>query len=54
LIESPQQWRHVYYRIASTSTSNLPEAADRVLDDVAEPLAACALPELPSDVAGRR
>jgi ArsR family transcriptional regulator, cadmium/lead-responsive transcriptional repressor len=46
LVESRQQWRHVHYRIASTSTSSLLEAADRVLDDVAAAMAACALPEM--------
>jgi ArsR family transcriptional regulator, cadmium/lead-responsive transcriptional repressor len=50
LVESRQEWRHVYYRIASASTHNLLEAADRVLDNVAECMAACALPEMPSDV----
>jgi DNA-binding transcriptional ArsR family regulator len=54
LIESRQEWRHVYYRIASAATSNLLEAADRVLDEVAESMAACALPEMPLEVAGRR
>jgi len=54
LLESRQEWRHVYYRIASTSTSSLLEAADRVLDDVAQCMAACALPEMPSDGAARR
>jgi ArsR family transcriptional regulator, cadmium/lead-responsive transcriptional repressor len=54
LVESRQEWRNVYYRIASSSTSSLLEAADRVLDDVAESMAACALPERPSDGVGRR
>ena len=54
LIESRQEWRHVYYRIASTATSSLLEAADRVLGDVAASMAACALPEMPSRDAVRR
>jgi ArsR family transcriptional regulator, cadmium/lead-responsive transcriptional repressor len=54
LVESRQEWRHVYYRIASTSTSSLLEAADRVLEEVAESMAACALPEMPTHVADRR
>jgi ArsR family transcriptional regulator, cadmium/lead-responsive transcriptional repressor len=49
LVESRQQWRNVYYRIARTSTTGLLEAADRVLEDVAESMAACALPEMPTD-----
>jgi ArsR family transcriptional regulator, cadmium/lead-responsive transcriptional repressor len=48
LVESRQEWRHVHYRIASTSMSMLLEAADRVLDDVAAAMAACALPEMPT------
>jgi hypothetical protein len=49
LVESRGQWRHVYYRIASTSASSLVEAVDRVLEDIAESMAACALPEMPTD-----
>jgi ArsR family transcriptional regulator, cadmium/lead-responsive transcriptional repressor len=48
LVESRQEWRYVYYRIASTSTSSLLKAADRVLEDVAEAMAVCAMPEMPS------
>jgi ArsR family transcriptional regulator, cadmium/lead-responsive transcriptional repressor len=54
LVDSRQEWRRVHYRIPSTSTRSLLEAADRVLEDVAESMAACALPEMPSEVAGRR
>jgi len=54
LVESRQEWRHVYYRIAGTSTSCLLEAADRVLEDVAGSMAACSLPEMPSDATARR
>jgi len=54
LVESRQEWRHVYYRLASTSTRTLLEAADRVLEDVVDSMASCALPEMPSDVAARR
>jgi hypothetical protein len=44
----------VYYRVASPSTISLLEAADRVLEDVSDPMAACALPEMPADVTGPR
>ena len=54
LVESRQEWRHVHYRVASPSTSRLLEAADRVLEDVAESMAACALPEMPTTGAVRR
>jgi DNA-binding transcriptional ArsR family regulator len=54
LIESRQEWRQVYYRIASKSTSTLLEAADSVLGDVAESMAACALPEMPTPVGPTR
>ena len=46
LVERRQEWRHVHYRIASPSTSSLLEAADRVLEGVAEAMAVCAMPEM--------
>jgi predicted metal-binding protein len=54
LVDSRQEWRHLYYRIASASTSSLLEAADRVLEDVAGAMAACAVSEIPTRVAARR
>jgi len=38
----------VYYRIASTSTSSLLEAAERVLKGVAGAMAVCAMPQMRS------
>jgi DNA-binding transcriptional ArsR family regulator len=48
LIRSRQDWRRVYYRLATTSTADLVEAADQVLDDVANAMAACTRPEMPA------
>ena len=54
LVESrPKNGATCYYRIAGTSMSGLLEAADRVLEDVAESMAACALPEMPTHGAVR-
>jgi DNA-binding transcriptional ArsR family regulator len=50
LVDSRQDWRHVYYRLANASTAHLLEAADRVLDDVASAMAACTRPEMPSKI----
>ncbi len=48
LVDSRQECRHVYYRIASTSTSSLLEAAERVLKGVAGAMAVCAMPQMRS------
>jgi DNA-binding transcriptional ArsR family regulator len=47
LIERREQWRHVYYRLASASTSRLLEAADGVLAEVGDAIAGCHRPEMP-------
>jgi DNA-binding transcriptional ArsR family regulator len=47
LIERREQWRYVYYRLASVSTSRLLEAADSLLAEVGDAMAACDRPEMP-------
>jgi DNA-binding transcriptional ArsR family regulator len=46
LVESRQQWRHVYYRLAGAHVAHLLEEADLVLEQVAERIDACNRPEM--------
>lgn len=46
LVESRQEWRHVYYRLAGEHVTHLLDEADLVLRVVAERVAACARPEM--------
>jgi len=46
LVESRQQWRHVYYRLAGAHVAHLLEEADQVLEQVAERIDACNRPEM--------
>ena len=44
LVESRQQWRHVYYRLAGAHIAHLLEEADLALGQVAERIDACQRP----------
>jgi DNA-binding transcriptional ArsR family regulator len=44
LVESRQQWRHVYYRLAGAHVAHLLEEADLALGQVAERIDACQRP----------
>jgi len=46
LVDSRQQWRHVYYRLAGPHVEQLLANADLVLAEVAERIAACQRPEM--------
>jgi len=41
LVESRQEWRHVYYRLADTDVEHLLTAADRVLATTAQRVLTC-------------
>ena len=46
LVESRQEWRHVYYRLAGPHVEQLLADADLVLEQVAERIEACNRPEM--------
>ena len=46
LVEARQEWRHVYYRLASPDVEQLLRDADQLLERIAERIATCTRPEM--------
>jgi ArsR family transcriptional regulator, cadmium/lead-responsive transcriptional repressor len=49
LVESRQEWRHVYYRLSSPAVDELLHQAGLVLNEVASKILACNRPEMSDD-----